>query len=185
MESVSIRDLFQNTARYAGKTICVGGWVRSVRASKAFGFIVLHDGTFFTPLQVVYHDNLDNFQEISKTNVGAALVVTGTLVETPEAKQPFELQAESVVVEGASAPDYPLQKKRHSLEYLRTMTHLRPRTIPSRPCSGCGASSPMPSTGSSRSGILYTCTLPSLPAPTARGREKCSRSPPWTCRTSP
>lgn len=86
MESVSIRDLFQNTARYAGKTICVGGWVRSVRASKAFGFIVLHDGTFFTPLQVVYHDNLDNFQEISKTNVGAALVVTGTLVETPEAQ---------------------------------------------------------------------------------------------------
>ena len=128
MESVSIRDLFQNTARYAGKTICAGGWGRSVRASKAFGFIVLHDGTFFTPLQVVYHDNLDNFQEISKTNVGAALVVTGTLVETPEAKQPFELQAESVVVEGASAPDYPLQKKRHSLEYLRTMTHLRPRT---------------------------------------------------------
>ena len=76
MESVSIRDLFQNTARYAGKTICVGGWVRSVRASKAFGFIVLHDGTFFTPLQVVYHDNLDNLQEISKTNVEAALVVT-------------------------------------------------------------------------------------------------------------
>jgi asparaginyl-tRNA synthetase len=77
---------------------------------------------------VVYHDNLDNFQEISKTNVGAALVVTGTLVETPDAKQPFELQAESVVVEGSSAPDYPLQKKRHSLEFLRTMTHLRPRT---------------------------------------------------------
>lgn len=128
MESVSIRELFHNTARYAGKTISVGGWVRSVRASKAFGFIVLHDGTFFTPLQVVYHDNLDNFQEISKTNVGAALVVTGTLVETPEAKQPFELQAESVVVEGSSAPDYPLQKKRHSLEFLRTMTHLRPRT---------------------------------------------------------
>lgn len=85
--------------------------MRSVRASKAFGFIVLHDGTFFTPLQVVYHDNLDNFQEISKTNVGAALVVTGTLVETPDAKQPFELQAESVVVEGSSAPDYPPAKK--------------------------------------------------------------------------
>ncbi len=128
MESVSIRELFRNTALYAGKTVSVGGWVRSVRASKAFGFIVLHDGTFFTPLQVVYHDNLDNFQEISKTNVGAALVVTGTLVETPDAKQPFELQAESVVVEGSSAPDYPLQKKRHSLEFLRTMTHLRPRT---------------------------------------------------------
>lgn len=107
---VSIRELFRNTALYAGKTVSVGGWVRSVRASKAFGFIVLHDGTFFTPLQVVYHDNLDNFQEISKTNVGAALVVTGTLVETPDAKQPFELQAESVVVEGSSAPDYPCKK---------------------------------------------------------------------------
>ena len=128
MESVSIRELFQNTAAYVGKTLTVTGWVRSVRASKAFGFIVLHDGTFFTPLQVVYHDNLENFQDISKTNVGAALVVTGTLVETPEAKQPFELQAQSVTVEGPSAPDYPLQKKRHSMEYLRTITHLRPRT---------------------------------------------------------
>ncbi|MGM9641179.1 MAG: asparagine--tRNA ligase [Faecousia sp.] len=128
METVSIRELFRNTAAYVGKTVTVGGWVRSVRASKAFGFIVLNDGTFFTPLQVVYHDNLENFQEISKTNVGAALVVTGTIVETPDAKQPFEMQADSVLVEGPSAPDYPLQKKRHSLEFLRTMTHLRPRT---------------------------------------------------------
>ena len=125
---VSVRELFRNTAAYAGKTISVGGWVRSVRASKAFGFIVLSDGTYFTPLQVVYHDTMDNFQEISKVNVGAALIVTGTLVETPEAKQPFEIQADTVTVEGPSAPDYPLQKKRHSLEYLRTMTHLRPRT---------------------------------------------------------
>ena len=128
MQTISIRELFHNTAAYIGKTVTVGGWVRSVRASKAFGFIVLNDGTFFTPLQVVYHDNLNNFQEISKTNVGAALVVTGTIVETPEAKQPFEMQAESVLIEGASAPDYPLQKKRHTLEFLRTMTHLRPRT---------------------------------------------------------
>ncbi len=128
MESVSIRELFRNTADYVGKTVTVGGWVRSVRASKSFGFIVLHDGTFFTPLQVVYHDTLENFQEISKSNVGAAFVVTGTIVETPDAKQPFEMQAESVAVEGTSAPDYPLQKKRHSLEFLRTMTHLRPRT---------------------------------------------------------
>ena len=125
---VSVRELFKNTAAYAGKTISVGGWVRSVRASKAFGFIVLSDGTYFTPLQVVYHDTMENFQEISKVNVGAALIVTGTLVETPEAKQPFEIQADTVTVEGPSAPDYPLQKKRHSLEYLRTMTHLRPRT---------------------------------------------------------
>ena len=128
MESVSIRELFRNTSQYTNQAVTVCGWVRSVRASKSFGFIVLNDGTFFQPLQVVYHDTLPNFQEISKTNVGAALMVTGTLVETPDAKQPFELQATQVEVEGPSAPDYPLQKKRHTLEYLRTMTHLRPRT---------------------------------------------------------
>ena len=128
MELISVRELFKNTAAYAGKTVEVGGWVRSVRASKQFGFIVLNDGTYFTPVQVVYHDTMDNFQEISKTNVGAALIVKGTLVETPEAKQPFEIQAETVTVEGPSTSDYPLQKKRHTLEFLRTMTHLRPRT---------------------------------------------------------
>ncbi len=128
MELISVRELFRNTAAYAGQCVHVGGWVRSIRASKQFGFIVLNDGTYFSPVQVVYHDTMDNFTEISKTNVGAALVVTGTLVLTPEAKQPFEIQAETVTVEGASAPDYPLQKKRHTLEYLRTMTHLRPRT---------------------------------------------------------
>lgn len=124
----TVRELFRSTKDYVGKSVEVGGWVRSVRASKAFGFIVLSDGSFFSPLQVVYHDTLPNFAEISKLNVGAALIVRGTLVETPEAKQPFELQAEEVAVEGASTPDYPLQKKRHTLEFLRTMTHLRPRT---------------------------------------------------------
>ena len=128
MELISVRELVKNTAAYAGKTVEVGGWVRSVRASKSFGFIVVNDGTFFTPLQVVYHDNMENFAEISKLNVGAAILVRGTLVETPEAKQPFEVQAETVTVEGASTPDYPLQKKRHTVEFLRTMTHLRPRT---------------------------------------------------------
>ena len=128
MELISVRELFQKTADYAGKTVQVGGWVRSIRASKQFGFIVLNDGTYFTPVQVVYHDTMDNFQEISKTNVGAALIVCGTLVETPEAKQPFEIQADTVTVEGPSTSDYPLQKKRHTLEYLRTMPHLRPRT---------------------------------------------------------
>ena len=127
-ELITVRELFKNTKAYAGKTVSVGGWVRSVRASKSFGFIVLSDGTFFSPLQVVYHDTMANFAEVSKLNVGAALIVTGTLVETPEAKQPFELQADTVTVEGPSTPDYPLQKKRHTLEYLRTMTHLRPRT---------------------------------------------------------
>ena len=123
-----MRELFKNTKDYVGKSIEIGGWVRSIRASKTFGFIVLSDGTFFTPLQVVYADTLPNFAEISKINVGAALIVKGTLVETPEAKQPFELQAESVVVEGPSTGDFPMQKKRHTVEFLRTMTHLRPRT---------------------------------------------------------
>ena len=102
--------------------------MRSIRDSKTFGFIVVNDGTFFSPLQVVYSDKLDNFAEVSRLNVGAAIIVTGTLVATPQAKQPFEIQADSVMVEGASAPDYPLQKKRHGFEYLRTVSHLRPRT---------------------------------------------------------
>ncbi len=128
MDLITVKDIFREKEKYAGKEIRVGGWVRSVRSSKAFGFIALHDGSCFDTLQVVYHDNMDNFSEVSHLNVGAAIIVSGTLVETPEAKQPFEIQADSVAVEGASAPDYPLQKKRHSLEFLRTMTHLRPRT---------------------------------------------------------
>ena len=95
--------------------------MRSVRDSKTFGFIVLHDGSYFETLQIVYHDEMENFAEISKMNVGAAIIVKGTLVATPQAKQPFEIQATEVTVEGVSAPDYPLQKKRHSMEYLRTI----------------------------------------------------------------
>ena len=124
MKLTTVKEIYKNREAYLNKEVSVGGWVRSVRGSKAFGFIVLHDGTFFETLQVVYHDNMPNFAEISKLNVGAAIIVKGTLVPTPEAKQPFEIQAEEVQVEGASAPDYPLQKKRHTLEYLRTMTHL-------------------------------------------------------------
>jgi len=128
MNLTDIRDLYRDRESYIGKKVTVGGWVRSIRDSKTFGFIVINDGTFFEPLQVVYGDKLDNFETISKLNVGAAIVVTGTLVATPEAKQPFEIQADEVLVEGASTPDYPLQKKRHSFEYLRTISHLRPRT---------------------------------------------------------
>jgi len=128
MDLIDIRKLYRNKEEYIGKKIQVGGWVRSIRDSKNFGFIVLNDGTYFEPIQVVYHDTLDNFETISKLNVGSALVVYGELVATPDAKQPFEIQAERVDVEGASSPDYPLQKKRHTLEYLRTITHLRPRT---------------------------------------------------------
>ena len=128
MELINIRDLFRDKEKYLGNKVTVGGWVRSVRDSKTFGFIVVNDGTFFEPLQVVYHDTMENFAQISRLNVGAALIVTGTLIATPDAKQPFEIQADSIEVEGESTPDYPLQKKRHSMEYLRTITHLRPRT---------------------------------------------------------
>lgn len=128
MELITIRDLYKHREEYLDKEITIGGWVRSIRDSKAFGFIVVNDGTFFEALQVVYHDTMDNFEEISKINVGAAIIVKGTLVATPQAKQPFEIQAAEVVIEGASSPEYPLQKKRHSFEYLRTIAHLRPRT---------------------------------------------------------
>ena len=128
MKLTTVKEIYREREKFLDKEVTVGGWVRSVRDSKTFGFIVLHDGSFFETLQIVYHDSMENFAEISKLNVGAAIIVKGTLVATPQAKQPFEIQAEEIIVEGASAPDYPLQKKRHSLEYLRTMTHLRPRT---------------------------------------------------------
>ena len=128
MELVSIKELYREKEKFVGKDITVGGWVRSIRDSKTFGFIVLNDGSFFEPLQIVYGDGLDNFAKIGKLNVGSALIVSGTLVETPGAKQPFEIQAKEVLVEGESTADYPLQKKRHSLEDLRTIAHLRPRT---------------------------------------------------------
>ena len=125
---MTIREIYKNSEQFLNKEVKLGGWIRSIRGSKHFGFLVLHDGTFFKPIQVVYEEKLANFQEISKMNVGAAVIVEGILVPTPQAKQPFEIQATSVTLEGASAPDYPLQKKRHSLEYLRTISHLRPRT---------------------------------------------------------
>ena len=128
MDLITIRELFKNKEKHIGKKIKVGGWVRNIRDSKTFGFLVINDGSFFEPLQVVYHDTMDNFADISKLNVGAAVIVEGVLVATPEAKQPFEIQAEEISVEGQSDSDYPLQKKRHSFEYLRTIAHLRPRT---------------------------------------------------------
>ncbi len=128
MELISIKDLYRNREQYLNQEVTIGGWLRSKRDSKTFGFLVVNDGTFFEPLQVVYSDGLANFADITKLNVGAALIVKGTLVPTPQAKQPFEIQAAEVQIEGASAPDYPLQKKRHSFEYLRTISHLRPRT---------------------------------------------------------
>jgi len=128
MDLITIREIYKNREQFVDKQISVGGWVRSIRDSKTFGFIVLSDGSYFETLQIVYHNTMDNFGEISKLNVGAAVIIKGILVSTPQAKQPFEIQAEEVLIEGASAPDYPLQKKRHSFEYLRTISHLRPRT---------------------------------------------------------
>lgn len=128
MDFITVKELYRSSDAYIGKEIKVGGWVRSIRDSRTFGFIVLHDGSFFETLQIVYSDTLANFAEISRLNVGAAVIVTGTLVATPNAKQPFEIQAASVEVEGTSTPDYPMQKKRHSMEFLRTVPHLRPRT---------------------------------------------------------
>ena len=128
MELTNIREIFRNKDKFADKEVTIGGWVRSNRNSKNFGFIVVNDGTFFEPIQVVYGNGLDNYDAVGKINVGAAIIVRGTLVLTPDAKQPFEIQASDVTVEGASTPDYPLQKKRHTFEYLRTISHLRPRT---------------------------------------------------------
>ena len=125
---ITVRELFEEREKFYDTTVRIGGWLRSNRASNAFGFLVIADGTFFTPIQAVYASELENFQEIAKLNIGSAVIVEGKFVATPDAQQPFEIQATSVVCEGASTPDYPLQKKRHSIEYLRTITHLRPRT---------------------------------------------------------
>ena len=128
METV-IKSLYREMESFGGKEVTISGWVRTVRASNAFGFIELNDGSFFSSIQVVIEsDKLENYAELSKLNVGAALTVTGILELTPGAKQPMEIKATDVVIEGTSTPDYPLQKKRHSFEYLRTVAHLRPRT---------------------------------------------------------
>ena len=124
-----VRELFASSQDFGGKTIKVAGWARTIRDSKAFGFIELNDGTYFKNLQVVFErENLSNYDDIAKLNVGSSIIVEGVLALTPEAKQPFELKAKNIEVEGVSSPDYPLQKKRHSLEYLREIAYLRPRT---------------------------------------------------------
>ena len=128
MNIIQIKELYKTKESYADQTVTICGWVRSNRDSKSFGFLSINDGTFFQPVQVVYDNKLDNYDIVRKLNVGAALIVTGTLLLTPDAKQPFEIQAQTVEIEGDCPGDYPLQKKRHSFEYLRTISHLRPRT---------------------------------------------------------
>ena len=129
MKHQEVASFYKDLDAYAGQTVTVCGWARSIRDSKALGFIDLNDGSCFKGVQVVFEaEKLENFKEIAAQNVGAALVVTGTLLATPEAKQPFEIHAIQIQVAGASSPEYPLQKKRHTVEYLRTIAHLRPRT---------------------------------------------------------
>lgn len=126
--SLSIKDIYRGYKDYLDKEIILEGWIRTSRSSKAFGFIELNDGTFFKNLQIVYDDTLTNFKDVEKLPIYSAIRVSGTLVETPEAKQPFEVKASSIELEGMSDSEYPIQKKRHTLEYLRTIAHLRPRT---------------------------------------------------------
>ena len=129
MKDVQLRELFRNTEAYAGKEVLVRGWIRNNRSSNKFGFIELNDGSFFKSVQVVYEEELiTNFQEISKVYIAAALSVKGTLVLTPQAKQPFEIKASEITVEAPSTADYPLQPKRHTMEFLREIAHLRPRS---------------------------------------------------------
>ncbi len=129
MERTKIARIYAGADALAGQEILVCGWARTIRDLKNFGFIELNDGSCFKNLQIVFErGNIDNYDETAKQNVGAAFRITGTLVLTPDAKQPFELKASSIVIEGSSAPEYPLQKKRHSTEFLRTIQHLRPRT---------------------------------------------------------
>lgn len=128
MSSIMIKQLYRSTGEYLNKNIKVSGWVKTERTSKNFGFIELNDGSFFKNLQVVFEENLENFNDIAKLSVGSAITVEGFLVESPGSKQPFELKAEKIMVEGLSTPDYPLQKKSHSFEFLRSIAHLRPRT---------------------------------------------------------
>jgi len=128
MDRITVKQLFKSPELYANNNITVAGWCRTIRASNVFGFIELNDGSYFGNLQVVFEDSvINNYSEIAKQNIGAAFVITGTLVLTPDAKQPFELKAAEITVEGMSSPEYPLQKKKHSMEFLRTIAHLRPR----------------------------------------------------------
>lgn len=128
MENTLVKDLYRNTKNYINKEVQVSGWVRTVRDSKTFGFIELNDGSFYSNVQIVFDDTLKNFTDICKLTISSSIIVTGTVVETENAKQPFEIKASNVNIYNLSDSDYPLQKKRHTFEYLRTVAHLRPRT---------------------------------------------------------
>ncbi|MEJ8554381.1 asparagine--tRNA ligase [Tepidibacter sp. Z1-5] len=128
MKNILVKEIYRETEKHSDQTVQISGWIRTLRSSKAFGFIELNDGSFFKNIQVVFEENLENFKEISKLSISTSIVVEGKLVLTPGTKQPFEIKATKITVEGESSSEYPLQKKRHTLEYLRTIAHLRPRS---------------------------------------------------------
>ena len=127
MKDITVRKLYKETNNFADKDIIIEGWVKTLRDSKTFGFIELNDGTFFKNVQVVFNDSLSNFEDVKKLTLSSSIKVSGKLVLTPESKQPFEIQATNIEIESLADNTYPLQKKRHSFEYLRTIAHLRPR----------------------------------------------------------
>ena len=129
MERVQIKEIFRNQKDYVGKEISVCGWIRQIRDSKKLGFIELNDGSFFKCIQVIFEeDKISNFKDVAKLSISSSISVKGDLVETPDGKQPFEIHAKEIEILGASDLDYPIQNKRHTFEYLRTVAHLRPRT---------------------------------------------------------
>ena len=128
MEKLTIKEIYRNTELYIGKSICVEGWIKTVRDSKTFGFLELNDGSFFKNIQIVFDNQLPNFTDIAKLSISSSVKITGNLVKTEGAKQPFEIKASEIEIYNISDNDYPLQKKRHTFEYLRTIAHLRPRT---------------------------------------------------------
>ena len=127
-KSTLVRNLYRETEKFLENTVKISGWIRTLRSSNAFGFIEINDGSFFSNVQIVFDSKLANFKEISKLPISSSISVIGKLVSTPDAKQPFEIQAEEIILEGMSSPDFPLQKKRHTFEYLRSIAHLRPRS---------------------------------------------------------
>jgi len=172
MKRTEIARIFADMEHFDGQDVTVCGWTRTIRDMKNFGFIELNDGSCFKSIQVVFEEgSLENYKEIAKQNVGAALIVQGKVVLTPQAKQPLEIKAASIQVEGPSAPEYPLQKKRHGVEFWPTCA---PGPTSSPQPSGSGLWRPSPFTSSSRTGALSTCTPPSSPPRTAKAPARCS-----------
>ena len=175
MKRTTIAQLYQMPNNYKDIDITVCGWIRSLRDSKSLAFIDLNDGSCFKGVQIVFEETtLSNYKEIAKQNVGTALCVTGTFILTPDAKQPFELHAKQIYVEGASSPEYPLQKKRHSLEYLRTIAHLRHVPIPIALYFVFDLPPPLQFINSFKHVDFYMLIPPSLQEAIVKAQEKCS-----------